>query len=42
MKEILYALDTLALALTDTGHTWTNEERQNYESAVHFLKDGEG
>jgi hypothetical protein len=31
------ALDTLALALTDHGHVWTDRERSAYERAVRIL-----
>jgi len=39
MKPILNALDTLALALVEHGHIWTNEERSLYESAISFCDD---
>lgn len=31
---ILGALDTLAMALTEHGHTWTEGEKEIYEQAV--------
>ena len=31
------ALDRLALALADRGHTWTPEERHSYELATRLL-----
>lgn len=34
---ILAALDALALALVDHGHTWTDQERQLYETAVAYI-----
>lgn len=34
---ILDALDTLALALTDHGHQWSDEEVAKYETAVAYL-----
>jgi len=33
----LRALDTLAVALVDSGHVWTREERATYESGVSAL-----
>ena len=35
---VLAALDTLALALADEGHTWTNRQRRAYERAVRTLE----
>lgn len=35
---ILRALDTLAVALADHDHNWTNGEKQLYETAVEYLK----
>lgn len=37
MQKAIEALDTLALALVDHGHTWTDEERQLYEAAIDRL-----
>lgn len=37
-QKVLKALDTLALALADHGHTWTNEQRRAYEQAVAAIK----
>ena len=34
---ILTALDALALALVDHGHTWTDQERLLYETAVSYI-----
>ena len=34
----LAALDALGLALVDTGHRWTNEQRRLYERAVKVLR----
>ena len=34
MREVINALDALALALTDHDHVWTDRERQLYERAV--------
>jgi len=31
------ALDALALALTELGHTWTPRQRQAYERAIRLL-----
>ena len=31
------ALDMLALALTDTGHVWTDGERSAYERAMEIV-----
>ena len=36
-RDILFALDTLAVALADEGHTWSNGERGRYEDAVAAL-----
>ncbi|MEO0815754.1 MAG: hypothetical protein AAFX86_00475 [Pseudomonadota bacterium] len=36
-NPILNALDTLALALTDHDHDWTDEECRLYETAVSYL-----
>lgn len=35
---ILGALDSLATALTEHGHEWTDGERTIYEEAVRLLK----
>lgn len=32
--DVLSALDTLAVALADHHHTWSAEERRQYEQAV--------
>ncbi len=37
---ILEALDALAIALTDHGHSWTERERQLYETALSYLSGG--
>jgi len=37
---ILAALDALALALVDHGHTWTDKEHWLYETAVNYLCQG--
>lgn len=34
---VLGALDSLGLALTEHGHTWTEGEREIYEQAVAIL-----
>ncbi len=34
MVSVREALDLLALALTDTGHVWTDGERSAYERAI--------
>lgn len=36
--KILKGLDSIALALTDTGHVWTESERKAYEAMVRMLK----
>lgn len=36
-QTILTALDQLALALADYGHTWTNDQRESYEQATEAL-----
>ena len=36
-KEIVNALDALALALTNHDHQWTDEERSLYEKAISIL-----
>jgi len=38
MKKVLETLDQLALALTNHNHTWTIEERQNYEQSIKTVK----
>lgn len=38
-KQILAALDLLALALVDHDHQWTYEERRHYEEAVAALSE---
>ena len=35
--EIVEALDSLAIALTDKGHIWTPIQRDLYESAIDKL-----
>ena len=35
--QILKALDMIAIALTNTGHNWTKEERAAYNEATRFL-----
>jgi len=37
-KELIEALDALALALTDHNHQWTNKERKLYEKAILILR----
>lgn len=37
-NPILEALDTLALALAEHGHVWTEREASLYEGAVSYLK----
>lgn len=37
-KLVLGALDMLAMALTGTGHVWTDEERDSYLKAVKLLE----
>jgi hypothetical protein len=39
---ILEALDTLALALVDHGHTWTDREHDLYETAVGYMLNQNG
>ena len=34
---LLEALDALALALVEHDHTWTDRERQLYETATSYL-----
>jgi hypothetical protein len=36
MNTVISALDTLALALVDHDHVWTDRERQLYERAIGF------
>jgi hypothetical protein len=38
MKKVLETLDQLALALINHNHTWTIEERQNYEQSIKTVK----
>jgi hypothetical protein len=37
-EKVLSALDTLAFALEDHGHRWTDRERQLYVRAVAILQ----
>ena len=37
---IVDALDTLAVALAEHGHTWTDSERWKYETAIMYLMAG--
>ena len=37
-KKILDALDMLALALTEYGHQWTDEQRRRYDEATALLE----
>lgn len=37
VSPILMALDALGVALADHGHTWTDRERNLYETAVEYL-----
>ena len=37
VHPIVDALDTLAVALADHGHTWTDLERWKYETAIMYL-----
>lgn len=39
--SLLRGLDSLALALANTGHIWTREERQSYERIVRILNSQE-
>lgn len=41
-KPIVDALDALALALTDHGHQWTNEQRALYDNAIERLHPDAG
>lgn len=34
MQRVINALDTLALALADRGHHWSDRERGLYETAI--------
>jgi len=36
--QLAYALDTLAIALTDNNHVWTDEQRNAYESAMSCIQ----
>lgn len=36
-RKVAVALDLLALALTDTGHKWSNEERDAFDNAHRIL-----
>ncbi|WP_129141536.1 hypothetical protein [Modicisalibacter coralii] len=38
-KAVVRALDMLASALADHGHTWTDEERGAYDEAVANIQD---
>lgn len=38
-NPIVRALDALALALTEHGHTWTDEERSLYETGIMYALD---
>lgn len=38
MDKVVEALDSLALALVEHNHTWTNEERKAYEDAIKTLQ----
>lgn len=40
--SVLHALDTLALAITDAGLVWTDEQRSSYEIAVSLLRASDG
>ena len=37
IESIRKALNTLGVALADEKHTWTDEERKLYESAIDVL-----
>lgn len=39
---ILEALDSLALALVEHGHTWTDREYDLYETAVGYILNENG
>lgn len=39
-NPILEALDALAVALAEHGHTWTDRERALYETSVEYLTGG--
>lgn len=39
MKEVLETLDQLAVALTKYNHTWTKEERKNYEQSIRYITE---
>ena len=38
---VLRTIDTLALALSDAGHQWTERERSSYEATVNLLTFGD-
>lgn len=43
IREMLIdAMDTLGLALANSGHTWTPKERKSYEVAIRILTNGCG
>lgn len=37
---LLQGLDSMALALAEAGHVWTNAERHAYESLVAQILEG--
>lgn len=40
-EQIKDALDSLALALTDHNHTWSQELAGKYETAIKIIEDAE-
>jgi hypothetical protein len=39
-QVVLSCLDSLAVSLTDHGHQWSAQQRQDYEKAVALLTSG--
>lgn len=36
--QVAYAIDTLAIALTDKNHEWTTEQREAYEGGMSAIR----